>query len=221
MRKLWIGIVLVLALLVGGCQGDPSVSNEIVDAEGASSDAVMPAYKKVLQNEMVFFMYNNFWNGRFEDVKAVGAQGEYTMLGDYLGTRSDASTVFYVRGFTVVDMNGDGLQEVIVETPPTEERIVLWYKNGEVYGALFTQRGLNALKTDGTFTQSDGANNTQYCRLQFMDKVCQVETLAASTDEDNTEFTALIEQHAEKEDVQWYSYDAESIEEIIMGNVVE
>jgi len=52
---------------------------------------------------------------------------------------------------TVVDMNGDGIPEVILNHKGPYIRLVLSYQNGTVVGSVFGYKALGIITTDGTF----------------------------------------------------------------------
>ena len=59
--------------------------------------------------------------------------------------------------FTVLDMDGDGVTEVVVELTEWEAFVVLISGGESVSGSEFSYRGMLDLKDDGTFTYSSGA----------------------------------------------------------------
>ena len=90
--------------------------------------------------------------------------------------------------FTVVDMDGDGMPEVIVMIEPEpnswiEDFYVLHYRerDGEVYGYLFGLRSIGGLQRDGAMYGSGGAMDGAWYRVTaFNDYGCDAETLAES-----------------------------------------
>ncbi|OIK08919.1 hypothetical protein [Bacillus sp. MUM 13] len=109
------------------------------------------AYKKVLLNKVSFFSVN--------DNKNV-----------YLNKLNSPSKVI---NFTVLDMDGDKTPEVIVQLsygndyPYPDFVEVLHYSNGKVNGFNYNYRGLMGIKTDGTYSWSNGAADNGYSKLRY------------------------------------------------------
>lgn len=70
--------------------------------------------------------------------------------------------------YTLLDLNGDGKDELVVYINPDFGKYMVFrvYKN-KVYGYVFWERALISLKQDGTFVQSGGAGLSAYARLKF------------------------------------------------------
>jgi hypothetical protein len=109
------------------------------------------AYKKVLLNKVSFFSVS--------DKKYVYLNKLYTPS--------------KVLNFTVLDMDGDKIPEVIVQLsygndyPYPDFVEVLHYRNGTVQGFTYPLRGLMGLKKDGTFSVSNGALDNGYSKLRY------------------------------------------------------
>jgi hypothetical protein len=58
--------------------------------------------------------------------------------------------------FAVADLDGDGIPEVIVNDKGPDDRLVLHYKDGVVYGYFSGIRAFQEIKIDGTFAVSFG-----------------------------------------------------------------
>ena len=69
--------------------------------------------------------------------------------------------------FAVVDLDNDGLQEVVVDFSNYDERFVLRYHNDNVYGYGFGFRSMSQISQDGICVGSSGAADTDYYRIQF------------------------------------------------------
>ena len=69
--------------------------------------------------------------------------------------------------FTVLDMDGDGVTEVVVELTEWEAFVVLISGGESVSGSEFSYRGMLDLKDDGTFTYSSGAMDNGVAMLSF------------------------------------------------------
>lgn len=71
--------------------------------------------------------------------------------------------------FAVLDMEGDGMIEVVLEVTEPEGFIILTYfTDGEVYAGEVPYRGLLSLKDDGTCTISSGAMDNGVAKTCFV-----------------------------------------------------
>ena len=132
-----------------------------------------------------------------------------------------------IAGFTLADLDGDGNREAVLQLGlpggyDTYGYLVLrtWF-NGSVAGYMQTYRGLMRLKSDGTFSYSNGAFDHGVARLNFQGGYTELDVLAGIESDgagsvlgctvDGLEATmedfeaALAEQDA-KADAVWYEY---------------
>ena len=137
-----------------------------------------------------------------------------------------------VTGFTIVDMDGDGENEIVlsISTGPVDEGFeVLHYQDGIVYGYHFWYRALEDLKEDGTFTGSGGASSSSINRIVFLEKGYAVDTLYESRSQYGTdgvneiqyykngevcseeEFNDALNRQYEKASVTWYKLTTENV----------
>ena len=126
--------------------------------------------------------------------------------------------------FTLVDLDGDGIPEVVLEHNPGAIR-VLRYENGTVYGFSFDFRGMNGIKKDGSFDWSNSAFNSGIGRQSFSETNTNTVHLAeiSSEADDNTiyyiyynivtesQFIAFQTAQNKKEDVEWTEFTMENI----------
>lgn len=121
--------------------------------EGSDTPAnVIDTYLAVLNNE-VKVRYTGFFDGS-QDRYLSHCPHPYSL--NLLGNTSKEQ-------FTVVDMDGDGVMEVLVS-----DTIVLHYEDGIVYGYGFTFNEMYYPKTDGTFSWSYSSQNMYgNAKLQF------------------------------------------------------
>ena len=135
-------------------------SEEEIAALGIPED--MLAYWLVLNNRKPFISVNQegqkfFWNEYFWYI---------TWLCDEL----------YANHFMIVDMDGDGKNEIVLEYYQGTKHI-LRYENGEVYGYQFGPRGMLTISVDGIFDSSDGAQDNYFFRLTELNKdgyICEL-----------------------------------------------
>ena len=242
---LMVGLSLVLALALAGCSvalgaanitdqtpedevsqspaatetsSAPIVSSEGgAKAQGLSDDPALEAYQSVLQNEMEFF-------------SADSQKDLY--LNDFLANNGVYEVALEATRFTVLDMDGDGVPEVVLElsvggVPEFYE--VLHDMDGKVYGYLVVYRGLEALKADGTFGFSSGAADNGWGRMSFGPDGYTTDMVGyseSSQDGDNVtiayfindeavtaeSFDAFANEQSVKDDAVWYEFSQENIE---------
>lgn len=185
----------------------------------------MEAYKSVLQNKVNFFSMGDC----FSDDK------KYLYLDNLLkDTETPENPTLKITHFTILDMDGDKTPEVVLELSVVGKEYpdfyeVLHYINGTVYGYNFPYRGLEALKTDGTFRYSSGAGDYGTAKLRFSSNACEDEKLGYCESSDNKEgmtesyfinnkpvtaesFESFCKEQDEKEDVVWYEFSQKNIE---------
>lgn len=197
--------------------------SESTRTEILSNNSVLEAYKAVLQNKAEFFSTDNKKN---------------LYLNDFLTNKEIYGTVFKVTHFTVLDMDGDKVPEVVLELSVGDEPEfyeVLHYSNGVVYGYLIVYRGLEDLKADGTFRFSSGAADTGWGKLKFDSNTFKTDMLGYSkssqgdanltisyyiNDKPVTKesFDASINEQSGKKDAVWYEFSEENIETELSAN---
>lgn len=131
--------------------------------------------------------------------------------------------------FTVLDLDGDGVMEVILEVTEPEAYIIL---NGSVtvYATEWPYRGLLELKDDGTFLFSNGATDNGVAMLVLQgddepqwgylplaecitDENAQVHYYLDGGAEttDGAGYQAFMAQQDAKLDALWYEYTEENL----------
>jgi len=227
-------LVFLISISVTACSNTKESSNldnksESTKTQLSSYDNksfAMDAYKAVLQNKAEFFSTDNNKN---------------VYLNDFLTNKEIYETVFKLKQFTVIDMDGDGIPEVVLELTVgnyVEFYEVLHYKNDKVYGYIQVLRGFGNLKTDGTVHYSNSAFNNGYRKLSFETNACEDYILGYhNTERDNdvvtrtyfidnkpvTEesYNAFVKEQDEKNDAVWYEFSEENIETEITNNKPE
>ena len=208
-------IVLCIVLLVSASSNANQASVGITEASPA-----MKAFMEVLKNNTGFYMCETSYVG---DQAVRSYQGKHTLLRELLSDDSDSDYAGRtVEQFAVVDMDGSGVPEVVIELSRDGERIVFHNRNDRIYGFGFSYRGMNELKIDGTFSGSSGAASSSIGKLEFLTVECKERVLAYSDDDkyyvndkqvSEDMFNSSLSKHWEKEDADWYSYSAETFEE--------
>jgi hypothetical protein len=73
----------------------------------------------------------------------------------------------YFNHFVVLDMDGDGIPELVLHNMYNGDSLVLHYYNGAVYGKKYGYRAMRNLKMDGFFGWSNNASNSGLGKLWF------------------------------------------------------
>ena len=137
------------------------------NAANGKSLTPMEAYKAVLKNEMTFYSVNNNKNYKLNEF-------------DYW---NDTDTFpLEVYRFAVVDMDGDGTPEVVLEltTGFDGSYEVLHYDGGTVYGFNFPFRGMLDLSKDGMYLGSNGADDSCILKAGSIKNTYKEEVVARS-----------------------------------------
>lgn len=106
-----------------------------------------------------------FYNGDFANSYTVS---EFcAQLGSWMGIQNKSELPKAAR-YTVLDMDGDGQEELVVEFTGIGSlpRLVLGRFDGEIYGFIYYIRQMNFIKQDGTFYYSGGIGNRGWGRLR-------------------------------------------------------
>ncbi|MDR2957667.1 MAG: hypothetical protein LBU61_05755 [Coriobacteriales bacterium] len=167
------------------------VPNKNLDSSQQQYSSVAEAYRLVL-----------FQNAEIIDLK----DGKYKTIQDYLHLWEENSThgvktSFY--NFTVVDLDGDGIPEIILGVrgtliKDTYYHLVLSYKDGQVLAyELGAGRQFRGLRINGVFNGSGGAGTEYFMRVCYTSdesgKRAEVVTIAQSSYIQETIDGGLIE----------------------------
>lgn len=147
----------------------------------------------------------------------------YWCLGEIRGRRQ-------ADCFMVVDMNGDGANEVVLECSP-ESTQVLYYEEGIVYSFQFNYRGMKRIHDNGIYEGSGGAANTSYYRLIELNRDGYKEEKLASVDDDYyevggkavsyEEFCDYVESIESVELSKCIEFTEEMLDEQLLGSLSE
>ncbi|MDR0906521.1 MAG: hypothetical protein LBN00_10190 [Oscillospiraceae bacterium] len=194
-------------------------AKQVIQEQETATEISGPAetYKAVLRDESGFFA-----DGR-------GMTNKISLSDLYY----DADEPWEIGQFAVVDLDGNGAFEVVVEEILGGERLVLYCYEGNVYGAFFAFRAMMNLKTDGTFAYSGGAAYNGIGQLYALSEGSAESKVLAESDtlseEDENgallpiyyvdgreatqdEFSAVWDDFTAKEDAPWYEFTEENIE---------
>lgn len=84
-------------------------------------------------------------------------------------TEGSAINSFLPWGYTYVDLDSDGVDELVIYPVSLTYCLILRYGGERVYGYLVPQRTFVNLKTDGTFLVSSGAGINSISSMSFQD----------------------------------------------------
>lgn len=110
---------------------------------------------------------------------------EETLEKYHFSTVSNAYYAFVPGHYTFVDLDADGIQELIVFDLQLSYYLVLRYANEKVYGYNIESRNMVDLKTDGSFkTTSISAGDKFISRISFADTSFEITDKAYKNDDD-------------------------------------
>jgi len=200
-----------------------SSDNSSVLENSVSENSILEKYKAVLLDNAEFYSTDN---------------NKQLSLDDFLTGKEIYADSLEATRFTVIDMDGDEIPEIILELTVDEYPEfyeVLHYMNGTVYGYNFPYRGLHGLKTDGTFHYSNGASDNGYGKLKFQTTGYEVDKLGYMSSTQNNEGTTISyfinnkpvsensynsfsKEQDEKKDADWTDYTRTDVEKALSSN---
>lgn len=121
-------------------------------------------------------------------------------------TEGSAINPFVPWGYTYVDLDSDGVDELVIYPLSLTYCLILRYGGERVYGYLVPQRSFVNLRTDGTFLVSGGAGINSISSMSFLDTYQDtsfvIEDIAYKDDMDGVYF--LNGKASDKETVEAY-----------------
>ena len=133
-----------------------------------------------------------FYNGDFANSYNSYTVSEFCgVLAKWMGTEEAPKPARYTK----LDMDGDGLEELVVELEGTGDlpRLVLGSFDGQIMGEIYYERQMSHLKADGVFYASGGIGNRSWARLQRSADGWTVEDLEGDyTDEPDAVWTQWV-----------------------------
>ena len=181
-------------------------------------------YIEVLQNNIGFYHVRHVYDNEEPTF-------EYAKLEDILNDLNSYEDCWEFKNFTLINVNGSDVPAVVLELYPVDERIVLHYNEGVVYGYDFPFRGMRNIMTDGTFDGSGGAYNTYIMELHFLSGLIETITIGKSDTilKDDGELEQIfyineeevtrelwqdfLNEQSEKEIALWYEFSNKTIAE--------
>ncbi|MFA9376007.1 MAG: hypothetical protein ACERKZ_04550 [Lachnotalea sp.] len=200
---------------------DSSKSDSTTDTSFTEENVIaINAYRAILENEDAFISIDDN-NLEF-------------LLNDFLDINANDQGIYNVVHFTEIDMDGDQIQEMVLElclgdaSYPSEYEI-LHYNNNKVYGYNFESHGFESLKADGTYTYENSSGDVGINKIINWNLKATESTLAYSMENSNgkgtsyfindnsvvkKDFDTLYNQQCEKKDVLWYEFSVDNISAI-------
>ncbi len=203
---------------------EPSEQESIEEVEYPSEEGIavlgipedMLAYWKVLNSKQAFISVDEGYQEFYWDEY-------YWCLGEIRGGRK-------ADCFMIVDMDGDGASEVILECSP-ESTQILHYENGIVYSFQFVYRGMKRIHNNGVYEESGGAANTSYYRLLELNSNGYKEEKLAGMDDDYyevggkevsyEEFCDCVEQIEDVDLAECMEFTESNLDEQFLGRLPE
>lgn len=134
---------------------------------------------------------------------------------EYCWTFGEPREPRLARRFMLVDMNGDGADEIVLYCSP-ESTQVLYYEDGVVYSYQTAFRGMKRIHTNGIYEGSSGAASTSYHRLTELNPDgWKEETLASVHDGDYKIGEETVSQK------EFSDYVLQSIESVELAEAIE
>lgn len=133
-----------------------------------------------------------FYNGDFANSYNSYTVSEFCgVLAKWMGTEEAPKPARYTK----LDMDGDGLEELVVELEGIGDlpKLVLGSFDGQIMGEIYYERQMSQLKADGVFYASGGIGNRSWARLQRSADGWTVEDLEGDyTDEPDAVWTQWV-----------------------------
>lgn len=230
-KKIFLIIVFGFLFLTG-CGN--TVQNNTTEKDTKAPVSVSP---DVNNNNLIFNIFKSVLenNINFYSVDT----NDKVNLKDFLTNEQIYGTTLKATHFTIIDMDGDKIPEIVLEladkgnNPVCYE--VLHFINNEVNGYNIVYRGLENLKTDGTFIYSNGAADNGCGKLSFASSECITNTLGYSMSSEGEGepkisyfinnkpvtkelFHSFIKEEQGKRSVVWYEFSQKNIENELSAN---
>ena len=161
----------------------------------------------------------------------LGAHGQTGLNTTKTGTISELQYGYEghygIANFTVVDLDGNTIPEIILEVEEYFGYIILSYQDGCIMGNGMPYRGFCDLKKDGLYFSSSGAAYGQINRLYFMGDTWESDILAEHNDmqyfakdiiTDERAWKKAYEEFDKKESAEWYAFTPENIDIYVLKN---
>jgi len=176
----------------------------------------MSAIKNVIQNKKEYFCTVYGKSVFLKDFHSISYMNYET--NEYCEDK-DNNTNHVYRQFCVVDLDGDGVPELILESETAfGNELIFHYENGVVYGYVFALRDFKWIKKDGSFLGSGSAAHEVVGKFSFskyeviFNELCLFNKLIDvyrinGKNVSQEEVRKHIKKQDKKKDAEWYTYD--------------
>ncbi len=238
MKKFILLVIMLIALFLTSCGSEGGETTTFVESTNALTTAPVTenvsfaiadtqAVREALSGFNDVMLDNTQLTQKsFSNNSSAEEKVKNLLLSEVISERfssEDETLPVFVR-FTITDLNTDGIPEVVLEDSGNLLKEVLFYSGGKVYGFDFTGRGMQSLKTDGTYTGTGGMEINYIYKLTFANNNIIEETLAykdiyaeipykiSGGEVSEQEVDAFFASQREKTDVSWCTFNTANIE---------
>ena len=218
MRKK-VFLLYFITILLCSCANQSIVTDLGNELCSPSSFQVIEAYKKILRNEI------NFFSTKLQ--KNISLQ-------DYCIEDCTVDDFEKYYRFTVVDMDGDGIPELVLYVGPPGTNLIFYCDDEKIYGHTFGEPETKDIKINGLFEIS----NRVYwalCKLEFFKDSYNYVQIAVQdsnnyagetkfylhgTESTENEFNDFINnnKHWEIDLAMWYDFNEKNVEKYLIWN---
>ena len=208
------------------------------NGEEQAPDSGLPAPAATEAEAQAFGLYREYLAGKqaaqavciirdYDTYESEISYVEYTFQPpDVYEVDREQNMVWRVTYFTLLDLDGDGVRELILDTSNGSignyEIFHCW--NGQLFDNMKWSRAFCDLRTDGTFTGSGGASSIYFCRAYFQEGVMEEEFSHFEGDADGgtldgkhiseAEWDAMWDAQSSKPLAKWYAFTEANIDAV-------
>lgn len=226
----FVMLFCLIILAMTGCSNKNTISKSENKSESLENSIETGNTKNEISNKIVAKVFENK-----EALYDVESQ-KYIYLREYKSTNfmdyDDSGKYEYentsksqdenqkIVRWCELDMDSDGEKEILVEYS-SSNILVLHDEEGIVYGYAFPFRGMNSIKTDGSFTGTDSAATTYIGKIKFIGKECFYEEMCVKDELNKDKSIYRIKgQLRTKKEVNEYIKEQEKKEDILWNNIL-
>ncbi|NNJ30354.1 lysozyme inhibitor LprI family protein [Lacrimispora defluvii] len=149
----------------------------------------------------------------------------------YLNELAYDSNPIKTPQFAVVDLDGDGVSEVVLAIEDYNGFIILRYKESKVYGFIVSYRSMYNLKADGSFMTSSSSSDTSVGKILFIGSTFFQDDIINSVGGtpdityfihdmpiDKGTFDIHLDSFDNLPDVEWHDYSKQTIDKLLVDS---
>lgn len=167
-KNIFIMLLMVLSCVLVGCRNELDKNEELLSKldsqmiHDSEEETLVYAedYKDEteVKEELLSVLDNR--------TSFINEEGEGASIKDKVGYNKTIDLI--PQKYTFVDMDRDGMDELVVHVSPYNDRcLILRYSNEDIYGYIVNIRSMIEVKKDGTCLQSSGAAVQYIARISF------------------------------------------------------